>query len=166
MKQGTVSVLVGCHSPIHSLLVWYAWRKVYGKWPTFREIVCIFLHDIGHWGMDYLDHYHLKQQHWWLGASAAYVLFDLEAFKLVAGHCETSGAPRSTLYKPDKHSWYLAPTWWLYWNNIVEPKLMVNCKSNMEAVRKFQATVRESILLGKYESTHGMYLARKYGGAE
>lgn len=163
MKQGTVSITVGCHSPFHSFLVLLAWRKLYGEWPKFWELCCIFLHDVGHWGLNYLDDYYQKQQHWKLGAKWAEKLFGWDGFALVAGHCTTSGAKLSKLYKPDKYSWLLAPTWWLWLNTIFEPMLWVNCDSRIDGVRKFQTMVRKSIESGEYRSTHDMFLERQRG---
>ena len=62
MKQGTVSALIGCHSIIHGLVVLTAWYKLYGSWPKLWQMVCIFLHDIGHIGLDYLDDYEQKKR--------------------------------------------------------------------------------------------------------
>ncbi len=75
MKQGTVSVLIGCHSVIHSLIVLVAWVRLYGKFPVWWQIVCILLHDVGHWGKNYLDNYEEKKQHSILGAKIAGKLF-------------------------------------------------------------------------------------------
>ena len=163
MKQGTVSVLFGCHSFVHSILVVMAWKKLYSRWPHLWQITCIFLHDIGHWGKDYLDDYEEKKSHWILGAKAADWLFGWKGYRLCAGHCSHSNETRSELYKADKYSWYIAPTWWLWLNNIAEPGLIVNCAGNMDAIRKFRAMVAESVESGAYGSTHEMYLKRKRG---
>ena len=53
LSEGTVSVLFGCHSAVHSYYVAKAWRYLYGSWPTWREMLCILLHDIGYIGKDY-----------------------------------------------------------------------------------------------------------------
>ena len=71
MKQGTISVLIGCHSIIHSILVVKAWKILYGSYPCWWEFVCILLHDIGHWGKDYLSDYEAKKRHWVLGAKVS-----------------------------------------------------------------------------------------------
>lgn len=63
MKQGTVSVIAGAHSPIHSLVVLVAWCKLYRRPPAFWEFVCILIHDWGHWGTQYLDNYDEKKAH-------------------------------------------------------------------------------------------------------
>ncbi len=161
MKQGTVSWFFGCHSVVHSVLVLIAWRKVYARWPKLWQVACIFLHDIGHIGLDYLDDFEQKKRHWKLGAEIGGRLFGYRAYYLLAGHCSHSGFVESELYRADKYSWYIAPTWWLWWNNIVEPKLAINCDGNMDAVRKFQAMVKTSIESGEFRSTHEMYLQRR-----
>ncbi len=134
MKQGTVSVLIGCHSPIHSWYTLKAWRVLYGSWPCWWEVCCIFLHDIGHWGKQYLDDPEQKAEHWKLGAKVALVLFGDKGYYLVAGHCRYSSEIRSWLLKADKYSWLLAPYWWLWMNTVAEPKLMRNYPTRREAV--------------------------------
>lgn len=114
-------------------------------------------------GLDYLDDFEQKKTHWALGAVVARFLFGQKGFDLVAGHCSHSGYELSKLYKPDKYSWYIAPVWWLWWNNLVEPKLAINCCSSMDAIRKFRAMVRESVESGKFKSTHEMYMRRREG---
>jgi len=162
VKEGTVSILIGCHSVFHSFLVLISWRKLYGSWPKFWQIICIFLHDIGHIGKDYLSDYEQKKKHWELGAKVAGRFFGRKAYIFTAAHCSHSGyCGLRMLYKADKYSWYISPTWWLYWNNIVEPKLTINCESNMDAIRKFQKSVKESIESGEFRSTHSMYLERR-----
>jgi hypothetical protein len=159
MKQGTVSVLIGCHSIIHSILVYIAWVKLYKKFPSWRETVCIFLHDIGHWGTDYLDNYDEKKRHWVSGACYASQLFGAEGYMLCAGHSTYSGHKKSKLFNADKYSWYLAPRWWLYLNTFTEPKLGCGL-SKREAVKRFKEQVAEGIESGKYISTHQLYLNR------
>jgi len=160
LKQGTISWLIGCHSPIHSFLVLRSWKILYGKYPKLWQIACIFIHDIGHIGLDYLDDYGQKKVHYELGACIGRALFGEKAYKFLAGHCSHSGHELSELYKADKYSWYIAPIWFLYWNNIVEPKLAINCSSNMDAIIKFKAAVKQSIESGDYTSTHKFYLDR------
>lgn len=169
VKQGTISVLFGCHSIIHSLLVIRSWKILYGSYPKSWEIICIFLHDIGHWGKDYLSDYEQKKEHWKLGTNVAYQLFGVKGYLLTAGHCEFSQINireqhhpnRSRLYNPDKYSWYIAPTWWLYSNVLVEPQLQIGYETVMEAVREFQKQVKESIESGEYKVTHQIYLDLK-----
>ena len=163
ISQGTISVICGCHSPVHSIMVIRAWIKFYGSLPKFWQIICIFLHDIGHVGLDYLDDYEQKKRHWVLGANVAYVLFGCQGYQFTAGHCTHSGKPKSKLYYADKMSWHLAPCWWLWLNTIFEPKLAVNCRTRMEAVHSFKRQVAESIENGEFRSTHSFYLERLNG---
>ena len=159
MKQGTVSVLVGCHSPIHSLLTIRAWHALYGHWPAPWEATCAFLHDIGHWGKNYLDDPEEKRRHWQAGAWTARRLFGQRGQYLVAGHDRDSGYTESPLYWADKLSWWYAPTWWLLSNTMVEPRLRMGY-GRREAVRRFREQVRNNIISGEYRPTHDFYLER------
>ncbi len=158
MKQGTASVLVGCHSPVHSIVVVVAWRKLYGSWPSWWEMVCIFLHDIGHWGVNYLDDYEAKKQHGLLGARLARRLFGQRGYALIAGHNEYNGAPRSKLHDPDKYSWVIAPLWWLLSNEMFEPKLLRSGCTRKESALMFKEAMRENMATGFPEKGHEIYL--------
>lgn len=158
--QGTISVLFGTHSIVHSLLVIISWRKLYGKMPAFWELVCILLHDIGHIGKQYLDNLEAKQEHWILGAKISDYLFGEKGFLLVAGHCVYSSYPESKLYKPDKYALHIAPTWWLLLNTVFEPKLKTGYSAR-ESVRVLQQRVKESVESGEYHSSHDFYLQAK-----
>lgn len=161
ISQGTISILFGCHSMvIHPIVVTMAWFKLYGL-PSWRELICIFLHDVGHYGLNYLDDYEQKKRHWELGAKATRALFGDWAYELTAGHCSHSGLPKSKLYYADKLSWHLAPRWWLWMNTVFEPLLMIGFSSRMAAVNDFKDQVAESIGNGWFRSTHQMYLERQ-----
>lgn len=160
MKQGTVSVLIGIHSPMHSLLVLRSWHILYHKWPEPWQVVCIFIHDIGHWGKDYLDNLDEKRLHWYLGARIAYKLFGDKGYKFVAGHDAYSGIPRSELYKPDKYSMYIAPTWLLYWQGFVEPKVRCGLPISV-SVHDYQNRVRANVDSGQFNSNHDIYIERR-----
>jgi hypothetical protein len=126
------------------------------------ETICIFLHDIGHIGYDYLDSVEAKNKHWELGAKIAGKLFGQKGFDLVAGHCDASGYQESALRKPDKYSWYIAPSLWIYWNTFLEPKTAMGYK-RWEAVKRFKAQVKHNIESGEYRDTHNLYLERCNG---
>lgn len=153
-KQGTISILLGCHSPIHSILVIRAWKELYGHWPKFWEFVCIFLHDIGHIGLNYLDDYDQKKVHWKLGARISKKLFGQKGFDLVAGHDKNSGYPESRLRKPDKYSWCIAPYWFLYFNYLIEPKLIRTGKTKHQSIIAFRKVVKANFENGFIKSTH------------
>ncbi len=158
MKQGTVSVLVGCHSPIHSILVFFAWVKLYNRWPRPWQIVCIFLHDIGHWGTDYLDDYEEKRRHGILGAKVARFLFGQRGYDLVSGHNPYNGHPKSELHDPDKYSWVIAPIWWMITNTVFEPKLQRPGNTRRESAVMFKKAMTENMNTGFRELGHEIYL--------
>lgn len=56
MKIGTRSLLFGVHQFLwHPFTVVLAWRKLYGRWPKWTELVAIALHDVGYWGCPNID---------------------------------------------------------------------------------------------------------------
>lgn len=161
ISQGTISVVCGCHSLMHSLLVVKAWRQIYDEWPELWELVCILLHDVGHVGYNYLDDPEAKAQHWRLGADIARKLFGLGGYRLVAGHCKASGVPQSRLYLADKVSWSLAPTWWLVWQCLVEPKLQGKTPI-LEHVRRFREWAAVNAARTEPRETHEGYLELRH----
>jgi len=138
MTEGTKSFLVGCHQfLLHPLWVLMAWRLRFKKWPAWWQVICIFLHDVGICGRNYLFDPEAKKGHWELGAQwSAELVWKLtsieekarllsvgwtRAYSLCAGHSPSdSGFPRSDLFWADKMSWLVAPMWWLWWNYWVE----------------------------------------------
>ena len=158
MKQGTWSVLLGCHSTIHSVMVILAWKKLYGKLPNCWETVCILLHDIGHWGKDYLDNYDEKMQHGELGAKIAKTLFGQKGFDLIIGHNGYQGYARSKLYAPDKYSWLIAPDIWIMSNTIAEPKLIRKNSTRKESAVMFKDAMKKNIDSGFPIEGHEIYL--------
>jgi hypothetical protein len=116
------------------------------------------VHDLGHWGTNYLDNLEEKKGHWRLGALLALKVCGARGWGMCAGHCNYSGYPQSKLYKADKYSWYLAPVWWLVCNDVVEPKLIRPGCNRRESAVLFKARVRESIESGAFRGTHDIYL--------
>jgi hypothetical protein len=159
MKQGTVSIIFGCHSIIHSLYVLKAWIELYHKLPCFWELSCIFIHDIGHYNTNYLDNIIEKKNHWRLGAEMGKKLFGQKGFDLCAGHCEYSGYPQSKLYKPDKIS-QIHPFWWSFIYQTFESKLTKGYKTKRLSWESWQKQVKKSIESGEYRDSHDMYLER------
>jgi hypothetical protein len=162
MKQGTISILVGCHSPVHTLYVLKAWIGLYHKMPCFWELVCILLHDIGHYNTNYLDNLDEKKNHWRLGAEIGKKLFGMKAFEFMAGHCEYSGYSQSKLYKPDKIS-QIHPFWWSFIYQTFEPNLTKGFKTKRESWQAWQKQVKTSISSGEFRGSHEMYLERIRG---
>jgi hypothetical protein len=131
---------------------------LYHSVPAPWETVCIFLHDIGHWGKDYLDDYELKKQHHELGARICGKLFGDKGYRMVAGHNAYKGQERSKLYSPDKYSWLIAPTLWLLSNQIFEPKLIRKSAGRLASCRMFKQTMRDNWEKGLPKQGHDIYL--------
>lgn len=158
IKQGTLSVLLGCHSPIHSFMVLIAWVKIYRRLPCLWQVACIFLHDIGHWGKDYLDNYEEKKKHGELGAKVAYKLFGQKGYDLIAGHNPYNGTPKSMLFEPDKYSWVIAPTVWMMTNTWFEPKLQRRGCTRWQSAVMFKQAMKDNMDSGFKELGHDIYL--------
>jgi hypothetical protein len=164
ISQGTVSVFLGCHSIIHSILVVKAWKKVYGRWPELWELGCIMVHDVGHIGLDYLDDPKQKAEHWRLGARIAKVFFGHKGYKFVAGHCETSGEELSDLFFPDKVSRAMAPMWWLVFQQLVEPKLTPKGVSRRQHAKDFKEWAIRNVESRNFQDAHKGYMELKSKG--
>jgi hypothetical protein len=158
MKQGTWSVLFGCHSQIHSLMVYIAWIKLYHRLPNFMETVCIILHDIGHLEKNYLDNYDEKKRHAELGARIAGFLFGGKGYDLIIGHNAYTEKERSRLYEPDKYSWLIAPVWWMITNTWFEPKLQRRGSTRKESAIMFKEGMKENWNTGLKKQGHDIYL--------
>jgi len=158
MKEGTKSLLFGCHQFIlHPIFVIIAWYKLgYGN-PKFWELVCIFLHDIGHWQKDYLSDYKQKEQHWKLGAEIALRLFGLDGWWFIAGHTRQSGRNfdeknKNKLFFADKYSWIIAPKCWLRLNDRIEGF------DKHRPIEDWLKKIEENFLLGCPKGSHQIYL--------
>lgn len=158
IKQGTWSVLFGCHSIVHSLIVVIAWKKLYGRLPNGWQLGCILLHDIGHWGKDYLDNYEEKRQHAELGARIAGRLFGKKGYDFVSGHNAYVCEERSLLYTPDKYSWIIAPLWWMTTTIIFEPKLRRKGCTRRESAMMFREAMRQNMAKGWTKQGHDIYM--------
>lgn len=165
MKQGTISVLFGCHSFMHTHYVLKAWHYLYGKRPAFWQYVCIIVHDWGHWGKQYLDNYEEKKLHWVAGARIARFLFGEKGYNFNAGHCDYSGVAKSDLYKADKVCYAFVPVWWGWLAGQIEPKLHgAERKAGIklkDAVKTFLNDNRKRLEAGVFESNQQYYMNRR-----
>lgn len=85
MNVGTKSLLFGVHQFLwHPLTVYRAWVSLYGQ-PTWRELFCIVIHDIGYFGAPNMDGEE-GTRHPELGARIAGRLFGFEYYRLVLHH--------------------------------------------------------------------------------
>lgn len=112
---GTRSVLWGVHQFLwHPYTVYRAWVALYGR-PTWREAVCILIHDWGYWGSPNMDGPE-GERHPELGARLAGGLFGPAYHDLVLFHsrhyAKRAGMTPSALCWPDKLSHLYEPPWW------------------------------------------------------
>lgn len=152
MSEGTRSLLIGCHNIImHPLMVIRAWRWWFGTWPKPWQIVCIFVHDVGLAGRQYLSDPMAKEGHWKLGAYWAGRLFGWKGFYFCAGHTPESCEPRSALWFADKASWLVAPVWWLWLNYRLEGFQVTHPYD-------WQILIAKNLLAQNHFGAHQLYL--------
>lgn len=116
MRVGTKSLLIGVHQVVwHPITVALAWRELYGRWPGWREAVCIVVHDWGYVGKAAMDDAE-GETHPELGAAIAGRLFGAEYRRLVLLHsrhyARRLGCEPSALCWADKLSLLYEPRWW------------------------------------------------------
>ena len=101
---------------VHPALVTLAWWKLYRQLPTWREAVCIVVHDWGYWGKPNIDGPEGEQHPLWAGRFCGH-LFGSSYGNLCVFHsgtlAERMGEPPSRLCIPDKYGSALAPAWLL-----------------------------------------------------
>lgn len=135
MKRGTKSLLFGVHQFLwHPFTVYLAWIWLYRKLPTFKETVCILIHDWGYWGCPNMDGEE-GERHPELGAKIAHFLLDRTFFDAYFSepavtvrfettwqnfclyhsrhYARNAGVTPSMLCWADKLSILFEP-WWLY----------------------------------------------------
>ena len=158
MTEGTRSYLFGCHHFFfHPLWVLMAWRRHFGRWPLGWQITCIFLHDIGICGRNYLSNDMAKDGHWKLGADLAFKLFGPKGRSFCAGHTpesESEGYQKSDLFIADKGSWLVAPMWWLQWNHWAEGFR----KYGIVSPREWREIVRKNLMQEQPYGNHELDL--------
>ena len=102
MKVGTKSLLFGVHQfIIHPIVVYRAWKYLYGR-PTWREVICIIIHDWGYWGKPNMDGVE-GERHPELGAKIALKLFGIKYRDLCIYHSRHYA--RLTGDEPSKLCW-------------------------------------------------------------
>lgn len=167
MTEGTKSYLIGCHQfLVHPLWVLMAWRLEYKSWPKWWELICIFLHDIGVCGRQYLSDDKAKAGHWKLGASLAFRILNrtsrfyaLVGWAMCAGHCpEDSGFPESKLFRADKRARVVMPTWMMWPEYWIEIK-----KTGGLPPPEWKDQLRVKLALNKPFYTHELYQETRAG---
>ena len=117
MKVGTKSLLFGVHQFVwHPITVTLAWHDLYGRWPSWKNLICIIVHDWGYWGKPNMDGPE-GEDHPLLGAHIADTLFGWEYYILCLFHSRHYARKYdeypSLLCWADKFSIKYEP-WWLY----------------------------------------------------
>lgn len=115
MKLGTKTLLFGVHQfLIHPLLVILAWMILYNSLPNLKELICIFIHDIGYWGLPSLKCAE-GDKHPERGAKLAEKWFGTEYHDFILGHstfyCKRNKIPPSKLMAADKYWHCIVPLW-------------------------------------------------------
>jgi len=115
MNVGRRSLLFGVHQFIwHPITVYRAWCAQYGRRPTWRETVCIIIHDWGYWWAPNMDGDE-GERHPEFGARLAGWLFGPEYHDLVLYHsrhyAKRAGRAPSRLCWADKLSHLYYPEW-------------------------------------------------------
>jgi len=115
MRVGTKSLLFGAHQIIlHPVLVVLAFRQLYGRAPSWRELVCIAVHDLGYLGCRAMDDSE-GQMHPALGGRIARALFGEELGRWTEDHSRSFAALHerepSALCWPDKLASAITPRW-------------------------------------------------------
>ncbi len=118
LKTGTKSILFGVHQFIwHPITVLIAWRKIYQSWPTWRELICIIIHDWGYWGQEHMDDVE-GEKHPELAAHIALYLFNDSKWSWFCLYHSRHYA-RSFHMEPSALCWadklsIIYDPWWLY----------------------------------------------------
>ena len=126
MKIGTKSLLFGVHQfVLHPVLVLWAWRILYKRWPKYYQLCAIVTHDWGYWGSPNMDGDEGEKHpeiiaDWWVlnfGRLSLYWArhFGYKVADEILGHSRfyagVNGLPLSKLFRADKLSVILYPTW-------------------------------------------------------
>ena len=117
MRIGTKSLLIGAHQVlVHPVAVAVAFRRLYGRWPSWREAVCIAIHDWGYWWCCDMNGPEGRRHPEW-AARVAGVLFGEAWHDWCLYHsrhvARRDGRVPSRLCWADKMGTALTP-WWLY----------------------------------------------------
>jgi hypothetical protein len=85
LQKGTKSLLFGVHQFFwHPATVLIAWIGLYG-WPSWKEVICIIVHDWGYWGSPNMDSEE-GECHPEIGARIAGTLFGRDYYDLCLLH--------------------------------------------------------------------------------
>lgn len=148
ISEGTLSWLFGFHSIIHSFFVYLAWIKLYKKLPSFKETICILLHDIGYCGMNYITNQN-HEGHEILGAKIAEKLFGKKEYDLCINH-RVFG---KKLEMPDEYSHVIMPLFLVKIEHIAENsnKLMSALEWKKYTKERWQKRLQGQVFAGQFK---------------
>jgi len=114
MKVSLRSYLAGMHNPLlHSTSVLIGWIRIYKSFPSIKELICIFFHDIGYLKQDALDGE--EDKHPEFGAYLCGSWFGKKYYFFCISHsrdyAKKIGVSLSKLGYADKYSILLYPNW-------------------------------------------------------
>lgn len=142
MKVGTKSLLFGIHQVFwHPIVVLRAWVYLFG-WPSFKEFICIIIHDWGYAGKPNLDGPE-GEVHPMLGAKIAGRLFGIDWFYFCLLHSRTMARKinmePSKLCWADKLSFCFEPRWFY----------LIRAKMSNEIEEIFYASIKSGLIDGR-----------------
>lgn len=113
MKIGTKSLLFGVHQFIfHPIFVFLAWCELYKEFPTFKEFICIIIHDWGYFGLNDMDSKE-GSNHSLFSAILIKKLFGIKEYNLILYHsrhyARKDNKNPSKLCWADKYSYKFDP---------------------------------------------------------
>jgi hypothetical protein len=138
MKIGAKSLLFGTHQIFwHPFTVFLAWYELYG-WPSWKETVCIFIHDFGYIFCPDMDG-PCGENHPELGARIADRLFGKEYHNLCLYHSRTTAAKYNI--QPSRLCWAdkLSIKWEPSWFYILRSTLSGEIKEYRKHAAEFDA---------------------------
>lgn len=115
MSPGTKTLIFGSHQfVLHPLMVGWAWRKLYGCCPSWKEWFCIIIHDWGYWGKPNVNGEEGDKHPEWAGRVVSH-LFGSEWGDFCQFHsrfvARQHGRNVSRLCAPDKLAGASWPVW-------------------------------------------------------
>lgn len=115
MNVGTKSILFGVHQFIwHPITVYMAWKELYGR-PTWKEIICIIIHDWGYWGSPNMDGVEGERHPEWAAKVVSKYLgqeYEILCLFHSRHYARIYDATPSKLCWADKLSIKHEPAWW------------------------------------------------------
>ena len=147
IQIGTKSLIFGIHQVFwHPYTVYRAWKELYGP-PSWKELICIIIHDWGYWGLPDLDGQE-GSLHPFFGAGLALKYLGMDYYDLCLGHsrhlAQMMNRKPSRLCYADKLSFKYDPRWFYLLRSWLSGELQeLRYRSAMNGFVSFDKTHRE-----------------------